>query len=681
MGAHVAVPGRGVDADVERDVELGEVRSQPLDARAEDAVSFAVTANDRRQAAEALRVLRHVPVEGADGSDFRASGMQQGEAAADAEADCADAPPVDSVAGGEEALGAREDVEGTAFASLLGAPEFRDRAHHAECPEAASEEVGGECRVAGVGEARRDPVDVLVQTEDLVQHQQAGAIRGAARAGESPRALVSHREGKRDILQVAHGATVARGGPMAATHSQPAWQLADSVRSGSLSASELLEHQLARIDAHNESLGAFVFVDPERARARAAEVDATVAAGRDPGPLAGLPLGVKVLEDVAGWPHTMAAKVFADRVATTTSTQVERLLRAGAVPLGLTASPEMGSASHTTSLLYGTCRNPWDATLTPGGSSGGSAAAVAAGLVPLATGSDSGGSLRIPAAYCGVVGFKGTYGRVPRGPGYVGMPNVRNYGVIARSVRDVGRALDATAGAHETDPLSLPHPGPPFETSLGEELLAARTVTWSADLGFGACDPEIEERAAAAAEQLGEVHGWKRRAFAGLPDPGSAWQVLGSPDVVGLYGPLLADHREEIAPFLRDMVERGAKLSTPAFAEAAVQRQALVHALAALFEEVDLLLLPTVACPAFAAEGPPPAAIGGRAVDLLHSVAQTVAFNLSGHPAVSVPIGLVGGAPVALQIVGRRHEDARVLAAAASWERLAPWPAVAPAYE
>lgn len=469
---------------------------------------------------------------------------------------------------------------------------------------------------------------------------------------------------------------------MDAAHREPAWTLADAVRAGETRATELLEHHLARISEKNEALGAFVFLDADRARERAEAVDAQVARGDDPGPLAGVPMGVKCLEDVEGWPHTMAAKVFADRVATTTSTQVARLLAAGAVPVGLTASPELGSASHTSSLLYGVCRNPWNMDLTPGGSSGGSAAAVSAGLVPLATGSDSGGSLRIPAAYSGVFGFKGTYGRVPRGPNYVGFSNVRNYGVLARSVRDVTRVLDCTMGPDERDPLSLPHPGASWEARLGSVPLEDLRVAWSPDLGCGACDTAVSEKARAAATQLVSATGWKETTTpVELPSPELAWQVLGAPDVVGLYGPFLAERSDEIAPFIRAIAEQGASLTTSAFGEAAQLREALVQALAEVFEHVDLLLLPTVACPAFAAEGPTPSVIGGREVSLLGSVAQTYLFNLSGHPAASVPIGQVGGAPIGLQIVGRRHDDLRVLAAATAWESLSPWPALAAGYE
>jgi aspartyl-tRNA(Asn)/glutamyl-tRNA(Gln) amidotransferase subunit A len=467
--------------------------------------------------------------------------------------------------------------------------------------------------------------------------------------------------------------------PIEAVHREPAWKLADAVRERQISALEVVDHHLARIEESNEALGAFVFVDEERARQRARSIDALVASGRDPGRLAGLPFGVKILEDVEGWPHTLAAKIFEDRIATTTSTQVERMIAAGGVPVGLTASPEMGSAAHTASLLYGVCRNPWNRRLTPGGSSGGSAAAVSAGLVPLATGSDSGGSLRIPAAYCGVFGFKGTYGRVPRGPNYVGFPNIRNYGVLARSVRDSARVLDCTMGHHERDPLSLPRPGVRFEDALGSQPLEGLKVAWTADLGFASCDEAVGEAARRAASKLIDALGWKEQDFgARLPDPEQAWQALGAPDVAGLYGPFLSERGDDIAPALRAIATRAGELSTPDYTAAARLRDELVQCLADVFEDVDLLLLPTVSCPACPAEGPDISKFRGSSI--LRSVAQTYVFNLSGHPAASLPIGEVGGAPVALQIVGRRHEDLRVLSAAAAWESISPWTPLAHDY-
>jgi aspartyl-tRNA(Asn)/glutamyl-tRNA(Gln) amidotransferase subunit A len=458
-------------------------------------------------------------------------------------------------------------------------------------------------------------------------------------------------------------------------HARSVAALADAIRRGELSARAVLDHHLDRIARLDPPLGAFVFRDVDGARGAAAALDARIARGEDPGPLAGVPFAVKELEDVAGWPHPRGARVFADAIATTTSTQVQRLRAAGAVAVGLTASPEMGAASFTASLLHGVCRNPWNPARTPGGSSGGSAAAVARGLVPFATGSDSGGSLRIPASFTGLVGFKGTYGRVPRGPRYVGFPNVRNYGVLTRSVADTARVLDCVVGADEHDPLSLPHPGFAFAEALTTFDLRGTRTAWTADLGFGACDAQVARVARAAAERL--VAGAAMIATdvrVELEDPEEAWRVLMAPDLLGIYAPFIPAREDEVNPMLRMLFAIAGNVGARDLARAALVRDGVVQALARVFDEVDLLLLPTTPIPAFAAEGPPPTTIAGREVGPLTTVAQTYVFNLSGHPAISVPAGIVDGTPIGLQIVARRHDDLRALAAAARFEHLCPFP-------
>jgi Asp-tRNA(Asn)/Glu-tRNA(Gln) amidotransferase A subunit family amidase len=463
----------------------------------------------------------------------------------------------------------------------------------------------------------------------------------------------------------------------AALHASSVAALADAVRRGEVRARTLVDHYLDRITRLDPPIGAFVFRDTEGARAAADTIDARLARGEDPGPLAGVPFGVKELEDVAGWPHPRGAQVFADVIATTTSTHVSRLRRAGAIPVGLTASPEMGAASFTASLLHGVCRNPWNPARTPGGSSGGSAAAVALGLVPFATGSDSGGSLRIPASFTGLVGFKGTYGRVPRGPRYVGFPNVRNYGVLTRSVADTARILDCAVGADEHDPLSLPHPGFAFADALATYDLAGTRTAWTTDLGCADCEPEVARIVRGAADRLIAGAGLVATDVPlELADPEEAWRVLMAPDLLALYAPFIPAREDEVNPMLRMLFAIAASLGSHDLGRAALIRDGVVQTLAALFERVDLLLLPTTPIPAFAAEGPPPTMIGGRTVSALATVAHTYVFNLSGHPAISVPAGMVDGTPIGLQIVGRRHDDLRVLAAAARFEQLAPFPSL-----
>jgi len=266
---------------------------------------------------------------------------------------------------------------------------------------------------------------------------------------------------------------------------------------------------------------------------------------------------------------------------------------------------------------------------------------------------------------------------VPRGPRYVGFPNVRNYGVLTRSVADVARVLDCTVGADEHDPLSLPHPGFRFEDALAAYDLRGTRTAWTADLGFGACEPAVARVVRAAADRLGAGAGMiATDARVALADPEEAWRVFMAPDLLDVYAPFIPSREDEVNPMLRMLFAIAGSLGARDLARAALVRDGVVQALAELFDDVDLLFLPTTPFPPFAAEGPPPTTIDGREVGPITTVAQTYVFNLSGHPAVSVPAGLVDGLPVGLQIVGRRHDDLRVLAAAARLEELAPFPAL-----
>ena len=243
------------------------------------------------------------------------------------------------------------------------------------------------------------------------------------------------------------------------------WELADGVRHGEVKSAELLDVFLERVDQLNPELNAFCHLDVPAARARAAGIDAAVANGDDPGPWAGVPMGVKELAQVKGWPNTHASKVFEHDIAERDCTETSRLRAAGAVLVGLTTSPEFGSVNWTRSLLHGTTRNPWNPERTPGGSSGGSAAAVASGMMPICTGSDGGGSIRIPSSYSGLFGFKVSFGRVGNdGPFDNGLTSVP--GPMARSVRDAARYVDAIAGPTAIDPTSLPRPARSYEDAV-----------------------------------------------------------------------------------------------------------------------------------------------------------------------------------------------------------------------
>ncbi|KRD16029.1 hypothetical protein ASE48_28095 [Mycobacterium sp. Root265] len=448
-------------------------------------------------------------------------------------------------------------------------------------------------------------------------------------------------------------------------------ETADLVRSGQVSAQDTVARALTAIEETNGALNAFIHVDGERAMDWARDVDRVVARGGDPGALAGVPMGVKELQPVQGWPFAMGSTLHAGRIADHTCTLVSRAVAAGAVPIGVTASPEFGRASYTASVLHGITRNPWNTDLTPGGSSGGSAAAVASGMVAVATGTDGAGSLRIPASYCGLVGFKATYGVVPRGPRHRGVADNDHYGVLTRTVADTARVLDSICGIDHHDRASLPAPAQSFEKNLYTTDLSALRVAFTATLGGAPCDPAIAAAAEAAAEKFIEATGARRVSAAAIRIDAAcstAFRTLSAPDVHAQVGSPV--DLGNVHPAVRRYFEAAAELDATTLLDAHEARARLVAGMASAFEAFDLLLTPATTVPSFAAEGPMPTEIDGRPVDHWGALAATYPFNLTGQPAISVPAALVGGAPMGLQIVGRRHADATVLAAAAAFERI-----------
>ncbi len=463
-----------------------------------------------------------------------------------------------------------------------------------------------------------------------------------------------------------------------------AWELADRVRAGELSARKLLELSLARIERLNPELNAVWFLDPDRAWADAELVDKRVAAGEDPGPFAGIPMGVKELAQVQGWPDTHASVPYADVIADFDCAEVARLRAAGAVLVGLTTAPEHGVVSYTVSKLHGITRNPWNLERTPGGSSGGSAAAVAAGLFPACTGSDGGGSIRIPSSYSGLFGMKTTFGLLGVGPEPFGYSMTSVHGPIVRSVRDAARYLDATAGPSLTDPTSLPKPEIPFEDRVvsGEatERLRGRRAAWSSTLGYAGTDPEVEKLTHDAALALVDEAGLELVDIpVEMPKPGVAWGLLSSLNTGAFHLDFEREHLDELDDVHRAGVEMMMNLRPSGLYKAIRRRHELMLASARVFSDIDVLLTPTTPTTAFQAEGTLTGTVAGRAVNLMGlSAAFTAPFNMTGQPAASIPAGLVDGLPVALQVVAARHGDDLCLGAGALMERLRPWTKFAP---
>lgn len=455
-------------------------------------------------------------------------------------------------------------------------------------------------------------------------------------------------------------------------------ELAAGVAAGRVSARELAQTALDRIEAVDPQVNAFVAVDPAAALAEADGIDRRMAAGEQVGPLAGIPIGVKDLEDALGFPTTQGSAVFADAPpATSDSPLVDRLRAAGCVVVGKTNTPELGHKADTTNLLFGSTRNPWNLERSAGGSSGGSAAAIAAGLVPLCTGSDGGGSIRIPSSVCGLSGMKPSLGRVPSGgPNPPGWADLSTKGVMARTVRDITFALDAVVGPEATDLRSLPMPDASWTRSLFE-LHAPRKVGWAPTLGYARVDREVAAICQAAVERL---------AAAGTEvelvdpvfdvDPVEPWLALAMAGDERALGHLRGtDDWDRLDPGHTAAIDRFGRI-TGADVLAAVDACHLRNLrLVELFHRVPLLLTPTVA-------GQPGPAGGNGTIDGEETpqwVAFTYPFNMTRSPAGTVCAGFTAdGLPVGLQVVGPQHADVAVLRALAHIEDLLALDAVAP---
>jgi aspartyl-tRNA(Asn)/glutamyl-tRNA(Gln) amidotransferase subunit A len=450
-----------------------------------------------------------------------------------------------------------------------------------------------------------------------------------------------------------------------------ACSLVDAFRSGERSPLEELEATLAAID--RSALGAFVHVDPERARAAAAAADLSLAFG-------GVPVGIKALDTVEGWPHTEESLVFADRVATHTSTHVTRLLeRGGIVPVGQTLASEFGGLNVSTNRLHGTCHNPWQHGRTAGGSSGGSSAAVAGGLVTIATGGDGGGSIRIPAGFTGLVGMKGTAGRIPRGPKTQVAPMTVVVGCQARSVRDVARWYDVASGYDVRDPYSLPRVDG-WERDLGTFDLRGKRVAIAPTLGAAVVRDEVAARVVAAGEALARDAGLEVVDLdVRIPTVDVTW-ALGNLSV--LFEELRGrwpDCKDQLTPsiaFGLEFAQHAVDLDSVARGEAS--RTALNEAMAAVFDEVDFVICATNPDTAFPAEILVNTRVGEQKVEAGNNGALTIPANICGNPSIQVPIEPLDGLPVGMQIMGRHHSDQLLLDLAAVVERTCPWPLVAP---
>lgn len=454
----------------------------------------------------------------------------------------------------------------------------------------------------------------------------------------------------------------------------PAGELARRIARRELSPVEAVANSLARIEEVNGALNCFCFVYPEEAMARARQAEAAAMAGAPLGPLHGVPIAIKDFTPTAGKTTTLGSKVYRDNVPDEDAQIVKDLLAAGAIMVGKTTTPEFAHDGFTHSPLWGVTRNPWNPERTPGGSSGGSGAAVAAGCVPLAEGSDMGGSVRIPASFCGIVGLKPSLGRIPMTVLPTVFDTISHFGPLARTLDDAALFLDVCQGPFERDimsnplPIDLPRPLP--------SQVAGLKIAIDTDLGIYHVDGEVEARVEACAAALREAGAAVEEVDLGwTEDCVHAWLTYWKVYLAAFFEQHLDGRRDDLDPAIVAMFEAARRVDAIAFKRLEFVRSRQWFKLCDVFERYDALICPTTPVPAPPAESSDAALFGTAADGKMLSSDMTLVFNnVAQCPALSVPSGMhSSGLPTSLQIVGHRFDDATVLRIGAAIERLLPW--------
>jgi aspartyl-tRNA(Asn)/glutamyl-tRNA(Gln) amidotransferase subunit A len=461
----------------------------------------------------------------------------------------------------------------------------------------------------------------------------------------------------------------------------PATELVARIAARQLSPVEVTDAVLDRMDRLNPVLHAFCQPTPELARATAAGVAGKIARGEPVGPLAGVPVAVKDLIATRGIRTAMGSPAYRDFVPDEDDIAVERIRAADAVIIGKTTVPEFGYSGVGHNPVSPATRNPWNTAMTSGGSSAGSGAAVAAGIGPVALGSDGGGSVRIPAAHCGIYGLKASMGRIPlypgcrdeRYPGVSSWESLEHLGPMTRTVADAALLMSVLAGPDPRDRLSIPC-GDVDWLAAPEGGVAGMRVAFSPDLGYLAVDPEVRDIAARAATVFEKDLGCTvEQADPGFENPFEAfWAlVVASSDLAGMRA-MADEHGAEMSPHLVEMLRRD--WTAEELTSAGMVRKAVNNKMWRFMADYDLLLTPTLAVPPFPLHMQGPEIIDGRMVPATAWLGFTYPINLTGQPAATVPAGFTAeGLPVGLQIVGRHLADADVLRASAAFEAAAPW--------
>jgi amidase len=437
-----------------------------------------------------------------------------------------------------------------------------------------------------------------------------------------------------------------------------------------VSALEVMQAHISRIGRVNPAVNAIVTFLPEPALAAARAMDAALARGEPQGPLAGLPIAHKDLVPTRGVRTTFGSRIYKDFVPEADAIIVERLRQAGAIMIGKTNTPEFGAGSQTFNAVFGATRNPYDLGKTCGGSSGGAAAALAAGLVPIADGSDLGGSLRNPASFCNVVGLRPSAGRVPSWPSLSAWFDMPVLGPMARTVTDVALMLSAMAGPDPRDPLSLQEEGSIFARPLGRDFKNAR-IAWSSDLGGLPLEPEVRRVTEAQRKVFADLGCIVEDATPDLSEADEVFRVLRAWAFELSFNELLRRHR----PLMKDTViwniEQGSRLTGPQLGAAEIKRTQIYHRMREFMQTYDYLVAPVAQVLPFDVDIPYVTRIDGIQLETyLDWMKSCYLITATGAPAMSVPCGFsAAGLPVGLQIVGRHRQELDLLQMAYAFEQ------------
>lgn len=447
-------------------------------------------------------------------------------------------------------------------------------------------------------------------------------------------------------------------------------EITNHIVTGALSAKEVMEAHILQIERINPKVNAIVTFLPEEAMKAAEEADRTRAKGGEMGPLFGIPIAHKDLIDTKGIRTTKGSPIFKDNVPDADALMIERLKNGGAITIGKTNTPEFGAGSQTYNEVFGATLNPYDLTKTCGGSSGGAAVALACGMIPIADGSDLGGSLRNPAGFCNVVGFRTSAGRVPIWPAAtLSFPYIIQ-GPMARTVRDTALMLSVIAGPDSRVPMSLPEPGAIFANPLDRDFKGVR-IAWSRDLNGLPVDGRVT---AVIDSQRHVFEDLGCRVVDNEPDFTDAdeiFKVWRAWNVELAMGDLLDTHRDQIKETVIWNAEMGRKLTGPQISRTEVKRAALYHRMMEFMEEHDFLILPVSQVPPFDVKEQYITEINGEKMETYIDWMKSCYYiSVTGHPAISVPCGFTEeGLPVGIQIVGKRHDEVGVLQLASAFER------------